>query len=313
MFILLVRKGSSARQCTRLTLRQPSAAPALPIDCEHPRVASEKQSELTKRGLSAVGAVAAREGLRSAESRILRDRGNLLVHLAPAPVVARVATLSGTRRVGEDWLRREVAVAGFLARAGAPVVAPSTEIDPGPHTHEGISLTFWDYVEESGAPLDAAEAGRRLRVCHETLAGYEGELEPLGTLAEAERWLDELAAEGRIDADSAGRLRSDASEVRRRIEALGLPMQAVHGDAHLDNAINTVAGPLWNDWEDTCLAPTALDLGCMEAAASVWGDAPEPVAAALAAYGEIDPEALAVFVAARRFQGTLWSELLDPA
>jgi aminoglycoside phosphotransferase (APT) family kinase protein len=86
----------------------------------------------------------------------------------------------------------------------------------------------------------------------------------------------------------------------------------VHGDAHLDNAINTAAGPLWNDWEDTCLAPLALDLGCMEAAASVWGDDPEPVAAALAAYGEIDPEALTVFVAARRFQGTIWSELLDP-
>ena len=171
-------------------------------------------------------------------------------------MVARVATLTGTRRVGEGWLRREVAVAGFLARAGAPVVAPSAEIDPGPHTHEGISLSFWDYVEETEAPLDAVEAGRRLRVCHEVLAGYEGELEPLGTLVEAERWLEELAAEGRIDKDSAVRLRSDAAETRRRIEALGLPMQAVHGDAHLDNAINTAAGPLWNDWEDTCLGAT---------------------------------------------------------
>ncbi len=274
---------------------------------------SSEQSELTRRGLSAVSAVAAKEGLRFSEPKILRDRGNLLVHLAPTPVVARVATLTGTRRVGEGWLRREVAVAGFLARAGAPVVAPSAEVDPGPHTHEGISLSFWDYVEELGAPLDAAEAGRRLRVCHELLAGYEGELKPLGTLAEAEGWLEELAAEGRIGADSAMRLRGDAAEVRRRIEALGLPMQAVHGDAHLDNAINTAAGPLWNDWEDTCLAPLALDLGCMEAAASVWGDDPEPVATALAAYGEIDPETLEVFVAARRFQGTLWSELLDPA
>jgi Phosphotransferase enzyme family len=276
-------------------------------------VTSSEQSELTQRGLSAVHAVAANEGLRFAEPMILRDRGNLLVHLAPAPVVARVATLTGTRRAGDSWLRREVSVAGFLARAGAPVVAPSTELDPGPHTHEGISLSFWEYIEESGAPLDAAEAGRRLRVCHEALAGYEGELEPLGTLAEAERWLAELATEGRIDAASAAQLRGEASEVRRRIEALGLPMQAVHGDAHLDNAINTAAGPLWNDWEDTCLAPLALDLGCMEAAASVWGDDPEPVAAALAAYGEVDPEALAVFVAARRFQGTLWSQLLDPA
>ena len=245
------------------------------------------------------------------EPAILRDRGNLLVHLAPAPVVARVATLTGTRRAGDDWLRREVSITGFLARAGAPVVAPSAELDPGPHTHDGISLSFWEYIEELDAPLDAAEAGHGLRACHELLAGYEGELEPLGTLAEAERWLEEMAAEGGIGAEQAATLRRDAAEVRRRIEALGLPMQPVHGDAHLDNVINTAAGPLWNDWEDACLAPRALDLGCLEAAASVWGDDPKPVATARAAYGEIDAEVLAVFVAARRFQGTMWSVLLD--
>lgn len=269
------------------------------------------ERELAQRGLTAATTIAEREGLRLGEPKILRDRGNLLVQLAPAPVVARVATLTGTRRAGDGWLRREVSVAGFLARAGAPVVAPSAELDPGPHTHQGISLSFWEYVEEVDAPLDAAEAGRRLRACHEALAGYDGELEPLGTLAEAERWLQELAAEGRIGAEDAARLRRDAAEARRRIEALELPVQAVHGDAHLDNAINTSAGPLWNDWEDTCLAPRALDLGCLEAAASVWGDDPEPVATALAAYGEVEAGALATFVAARRFQGTMWSALLD--
>jgi hypothetical protein len=276
-----------------------------------PRVDSDRQRQLSERGLAAATAIAERGGLRFAEPRILRDRGNLLVHLAPAPVVARVATLTGTRRAGDGWLRREVSVAGFLARAGAPVVAPSSELDPGPHTHDGISLSFWDYVDEVDAPLDAAEAGRRLHACHELLVGYEGVLEPLGTLSEAERWLGELTAEGRIAGDAASRLRREAVEVRRRIEALGLPMQAVHGDAHLDNAINTASGPLWNDWEDTCLAPRGLDLGCLDAAASVWGDDPGPVASALAAYGEINSEALAVFVAARRFQGTMWSVLLE--
>lgn len=274
-------------------------------------MASAEKEDLARRGFAAATAIAERHGLRFGEPTILRDRGNLLVYLAPAPVVARVATLTGTRRVGDDWLRREVSIAGFLARAGAPVVAPSAELDPGPHTHDGISLSFWEYIEELDAPLNAAEAGHGLCACHELLAGYEGELEPLETLAEAERWLEEMATEGRIDAEKAATLRHDAAEVRRRIEALGLPMQAVHGDAHLDNVINTAAGPLWNDWEDACLAPRALDLGCLEAAASVWGDDPKPVATALAAYGEIDAEILPVFVAARRFQGTMWSVLLD--
>jgi hypothetical protein len=34
------------------------------------------------------------------------------------------------------------------------------------------------------------------------------------------------------------------------------------------------------------------------------------VAIALAAYGEVDSDELAVFVRARRFQGTIWSVLL---
>jgi hypothetical protein len=271
------------------------------MHCQYPRVTSGEKGDLARRGFSAATTLAERQGLRFAEPKILRDRGNLLVHLAPAPVVARVATLTGTRRADDGWLRREVSVADFLARAGAPVVAPSAELDPGPHTHDGISLSFWEYVEEVAAPLDAAEAGHGLRACHELLADYEGELEPLGTLAEAERWLEEMVTEGRIGAEQAAGL----------IEALGLPMQPVHGDAHLDNVINTAAGPLWNDWEDACLAPRALDLGCLEAAASVWGDDLKPVATALAAYGEIDAEVLAAFAAARRFQGTMWSVLLD--
>jgi aminoglycoside phosphotransferase (APT) family kinase protein len=277
-------------------------------------VQSDDNRELTGRGLAAAGAVAEREGLRFADTVVLRDRANLLVRLDPAPVVARVATLTGTRRSGDAWLRREVSIAGFLARAGLPVVAPSGELDPGPHRHDGVFLSFWEYVEEVDAPLDAAEAGRRLRACHEALANYDGgpePLEPLGTLSEAERWLEELTAEGRVAEEETARLRDEAAQVRRRIEELGLPAQAVHGDAHLDNAIETAAGPLWNDWEDCCLAPRELDLGCLEAAASAFGDDPAPVAAALEAYGPIETEVLAAFVDARRFQGTIWSILLE--
>ncbi|HEX4306770.1 MAG TPA: aminoglycoside phosphotransferase family protein [Solirubrobacterales bacterium] len=272
----------------------------------------EEDPSLARRGLAAATEVARREGLKFDAPAILRDRGNLLLHLRPAPVVARVATLTGTRRAGDDWLRREVSLAGFLASAGLPVVAPSGELDPGPHTEDGISLSFWEYVKEVDGPLDAGAAGRALRACHEALVEFPGDLEPLATLTEAERWLAELHEEGRIATAVAARLEDEAAAVRERIAMLDEPLQAVHGDAHLDNVIQTAAGPLWNDWEDTCLGPRALDLGCMEAAASVFGDDPGPVAAALAAYGEVDPEALATFVAARRFQGTIWSFLLEP-
>jgi hypothetical protein len=101
----------------------------------------DSERSLARRGLAAVTEAARREGLGFDDPVVLRDRGNLLVHLRPAPVVARVATVTGTRRPGDAWLRREVSIAGHLAARGMPVVPPSAEIDPGPHTHDGIALS----------------------------------------------------------------------------------------------------------------------------------------------------------------------------
>jgi Ser/Thr protein kinase RdoA (MazF antagonist) len=60
-----------------------------------------------------------------------------------------------------------------------------------------------------------------------------------------------------LSRDDAAVLRRAAAGVRRRIDALALPVQAVHGDAHLGNVINTARGPLWNDWGDAFLGPVA--------------------------------------------------------
>ena len=94
--------------------------------------------------------------------------------------------------------------------------------------------------------------------------------------------------------------------IRAAVEALELPLQAVHGDAHLGNVINTAAGPLWNDWEDTMLAPREWDLGCLHAGS---GD-PAAIAAAQAGYGPApESNALETFVAARRWQVEAWRRL----
>ncbi len=113
--------------------------------------------------LSVAVAVARAHGLRVTDPVILRDQLNVLVHLRPAPVVARVAGTIARVRPGTDWLEREVAVAGHLARAGAPVVGPSQELPPGPHQHEGRVLSFWDYVEAAAEPADPVAAGEALR------------------------------------------------------------------------------------------------------------------------------------------------------
>jgi hypothetical protein len=93
--------------------------------------------ELTAAALAAAVTVARDQGLADGDPRIQSARGNLLVHLAPDPVVARVATLTAfSRQDPFAWLRREVEVAGSVAPApgsrGGGVVALHGPPVPGP-------------------------------------------------------------------------------------------------------------------------------------------------------------------------------------
>jgi hypothetical protein len=69
---------------------------------------------------------------------VLKDGSNLLVHLAPAPVVLRVATFTALiRGDGLPWLEREVSLVSYLADVGASVMPPSDLVPPGPHVVGG--------------------------------------------------------------------------------------------------------------------------------------------------------------------------------
>jgi Ser/Thr protein kinase RdoA (MazF antagonist) len=267
---------------------------------------------LSDRGLRAAVAVAEERGLRFSRAVVLRDLSNLLVHLAPAPVVARVSTATSVMRPGDGWLAREVAVAGHLAAAGAPVVAPSAEIDPGPHQHDGMVLTFWELAEEVPGAPDAAAAGRGLRACHEALRDFRGDLHEHAGVREARAILERLAAAGAVEAGDAAMLRRAGERLARRVDALALPLRPVHGDAHLGNVITTARGPLWIDWEDAFIGPVEWDLACLHASALMLGRDPAPAAAAQVAYGPpADPAALDVLIEARAFQVAVWTVVIS--
>jgi hypothetical protein len=71
---------------------------------------------LSARAVRAAGAVGREQGIRCAEPVVLRDLTNVLVHLAFAPVVARVpVTLARLR--GLDWNRRVLELAAGPRRA----------------------------------------------------------------------------------------------------------------------------------------------------------------------------------------------------
>ena len=261
-------------------------------------------SQLSLRAVAVAASVARDQGLAVDEPLLLHDRSNVLVHLRPAPVVARVSTNTGRLRPGEAWLAREVAIAGHLARAGAPVVAPSAALDPGPHEHDGLVLSFWELARSSGAEVDAQAAGRALRECHEALADFRDELPELGALDEAERLL------GLVNpaADDADLLRERLARARRAIEAMALPNGPLHGDSHLRNVIQTSGGPRWLDWEDTFAGPVEWDLACLLAHPRAFGEDEAPARAALDAYGwDAGDARLDPFVEARAIQLALWA------
>jgi hypothetical protein len=67
--------------------------------------------------------VAASLGVRGADPVILADGANVIVHLSPAPVVAKVAaSTTAVRRDDDAWPRRRPA-SGWTARASWPPTA----------------------------------------------------------------------------------------------------------------------------------------------------------------------------------------------
>jgi thiamine kinase-like enzyme len=242
---------------------------------------------------------------------ILADRSNLLVHLHPIPVVARVATTTGTVRKGNAWLKREIAIASHLAATGAPVIPSSTVVSPAPYHHNGLVLSFWEFVQELDEPVDPTTAGKALRECHEALVDFDGELPVLGALSESEQIFSQLRSEEVFAPADAEMLQQVNERLKINFQQLELPMQPIHSDSNTSNVLNTTRGVLWADWEDTFIAPIVWDIACLVASSRVFGKDVEQANKALKGYGvKIDDEVLDLFIEARTFQTVLWNYII---
>jgi hypothetical protein len=219
-------------------------------------------------------AIAREHGLPTDRPRVVRDLTNVLVHLEPAPVVARVQLTLGALR-GRAWAEAEMEAAKFLASAGAPIAPPANRVDPGPHGDDGVIVTFWQFVDHDPARADPVLAGRSLRELHEAFAAYEGELPACDRLGEVRRVLGELPPTPEL------------AELRAFADRLPpLEGRPIHGDAHLRNILWTPDGPLWGDLENVCRGPVEYDLACIRFRPLLETEA------AIAAYGDYDESAV---------------------
>ncbi len=210
---------------------------------------------MSDEALAAAVAVARAHGLRVDEPCVLESGHNLVVHLAPAPVVARVRLAMADLRPGVGHTALELAV--WMHARGLPVQPPAEELPARPYEHAGFTVTFWQLLPPT--PGEPGEAGRALRAIQQGLTSYDGELErfwPLTETRDLAAALDGLPPIARTTIDRAAEALADA------------PLVPQHGDAHDGNCL---AG-LWGDLEDVCMAPPEWDLACLRFCAEADGD-----------------------------------------
>jgi hypothetical protein len=260
--------------------------------------------------LAAAQAVAREHGVDCDEAVRIAAGSNVLVHLRPSPVVARVMT--GTAVLHDDperWLTREVAVGAFLAERTDLVVAPTNLLPPGPHRKDGLWMTLWDFVahDERAPPPEPRELGRSLRELHAALAGFPGDLAPLSEIRD---WLERLLARLR---PSPPLSRSDIDWLRFELDALtpavfesSQSAQPLHGDASIGNLLRTGSGLVWNDLEDVCAGPVAWDISGLVVSARIRGHGATFVEALLAGYGGPGVEDLETFLDAHALYDVVW-------
>jgi hypothetical protein len=275
-----------------------------------PDETGDQIADVTRAGLAAAVAVAREHGLPAGDPEVLSSRGNVLVHLRPAPVVARVATLTAwTRSAPFDWLAREVAVAGFAAANGGPVVPPTPLADPGPHWSGGLAVSLWSFVPPSPRRPAPAEFGVALARLHTAVAAFPGDLPVLAPLrAQISDALAALERESVLEPAVLAALRGRHAEILAELDGLGRPGLVLHGDAHPGNLLWTPEGWLWTDLEETCRGPRAFDLAVLIRGQDA-GDAATALAAYAAATGQPPPGPgeLAWFDWARALEGVVWT------
>jgi len=258
-------------------------------------------SDTSAAAARAAVSAAAGFGIGCTDPVILADGANVIVHLTPSPVVAKVASSSAAIRPdAAASLQRELDVALFLTGEGAPVMPPSREVPATTHRADGQVMSFWAYLPPaSPARPDADTLGSMLRDLHAVLRHYPATVPWLAPLTDVEAFLSRPRP-GLTDADVAAL--GDA--FKRLVAELGPALdqgQVLHGDAGAGNVMATGAGWVWHDFEDVCTGPVAWDLAPSVASRFIDGSR------VLAAYADpVDPRQLDVCRQLRLLNLTVW-------
>lgn len=243
----------------------------------HVRVDSMETSanrERQKQAIEAATEIAATHQIKSDSPILLKDANNTVIHLAPSPVVAKVAT-STLRKQHVSNLEHELKVALHLADSGAPIVPPSGEIPPAVYRYKDLEITFWQYCAgEAREEIDSPELVAALNHFHAAFASYEGVLksftedyEECYSLLASDRLSPELSVADRQF------LRGVYERLSANLQTLDFECVPVHSEVHSGNVLWMDGESLLIDFESCCRGPRELDfLGFSESNLAVCPD-----------------------------------------
>lgn len=263
--------------------------------------------------LRAATETAIAHGITPDRCDILQNTSTLVVRLTDSLVARVVQDVDGPRQ-GTAWFARENAIALHMTQQGAPVIPLHPDLPPGPHEHLGYPLNFWQFVTAIEDAPDPQAIGKTLYQCHEVMRSFTEELPKLAIITESLGMLKMLDERALFSVDTLQLLHRHLTASLTILSAF--PHQPVHGDAHMGNLMNTTAGLLWTDWEDTFSGPAEWDVASIIWNAKILENDEETVNQILQAYcdagGRIDEQALHQCLIARAAVVTAWYPILYP-
>jgi Phosphotransferase enzyme family len=235
-------------------------------------------------GIRAAVSLVEEYGLRVTQTNVLAEGQAVVVRLAPAPVVARIGVedVFGPRM---EWQRGTVGLCRHLAAAGASVIPPSDLVPPGPYERDGFVVSFWRHIDgDNTKSVDPREAGERLHEIHDLAVSYDGELSTFWPFPEARRLLGHAEVTEELSDDHLVLLTTVLEHLEARLPTEA--QQALHGDAHIWNTLQTVDGPVWFDFDEACRGPLEWDAATMIQSDRVLGPNEHVRQAYRAAFGD---------------------------
>ncbi|WP_167815103.1 phosphotransferase [Sporolactobacillus shoreae] len=215
-------------------------------------------------------------GLKHVNPNVLSDTGNLIVHLSPYPVVARIIKLS-SEDDSDFWknvLIRELHVAEHLKKSGIPIVSYCTEINPGPYMIDGTWMTL-DYTSILPDKIGELKAVDMLNEMAIAMRKFVEPLPRLGAWRNVRQAVEHLQSIKNKD-DRVSRLLEEFTKVDLEIHQCKSLLPS-HGDAHPKNLVSTPSGWRWIDFEDASLMPKFWDVASFIGNKILLHDIEEPM------------------------------------